>query len=247
MRGSVLTCGVLEQQMADQFSDCRAWESSSALVTPQEGVGHSGCIYVLQIQERYCSCAHICKWDVNMHSVVVAIKCVTACISPHGSICADSWPPLFGLQVLNEMRGRELLFIGSSLQSTCLFESFLSCLSFICYKSFWFWTTVSHIFKYSWDLNVHCICITYLHCIFVQLGGCTVISQCLEWQLIKFNYDLVTLPDFPARGNKKFVMFYWNHKWPFHLIDFTWVEIPSAFIKLKVTNVYAWCIKNTDS
>lgn len=95
----------------------------------------------------------------------------------------------------------------------------------------------SHIFKYSWDLIVHCICITYLHCIFVQLGGWTVISQCLKWQLIKFNYDLVTLPDFPARGNKKFVMFYWNHKWPFHLIDFTWVEIPSVFIKLKVTNV----------
>lgn len=32
-------------------------------------------------------------------------------------------------------------------------------------------------------------------------------------------------------------MFYGNHKWPFHLIDFTWVEIPSAFINLKVTNV----------
>lgn len=30
--------------MADQFSHCRAWESSSALVTPQEGVGNSECI-----------------------------------------------------------------------------------------------------------------------------------------------------------------------------------------------------------
>lgn len=206
MRDSVLTCGVLKHQMADQFSHCRDWDSSSALVAPQEGVGRSGCMHVLHNQERYCSCAHICKWDVNMHSVKVAIKRVTACISPHGSICAHSWPPLFGLQVLNETRGREPSFKGSGLQSAGLFQPFLSCLSVI-------WSKVvtkassskpqSHLFKYSWDLNVHCICITYLHCISVQRGGCAVISYCLEWQLINFNYDLDTLPDFPARGNKK--------------------------------------------
>lgn len=36
-----------------------------------------------------------------------------------------------------------------------------------------------------------------------------------------FNYDLVTLPDVPASGNIKGVMFYGDYKWRFHMIHFT--------------------------
>lgn len=49
--------------------------------------------------------AQICKRTVNKDSVKVAIERVTACVGPHGPICAASWPRLFGLQVLTDTRG----------------------------------------------------------------------------------------------------------------------------------------------
>lgn len=64
--GSV--AGALEQQMADQFSHCRSWESSSALVTPQEGVGYSECINVHKYANRMLICTHfMLQWSASLH------------------------------------------------------------------------------------------------------------------------------------------------------------------------------------
>lgn len=131
-------------------------------------------------EQRMHKHARICKWDVNMHSVHVAIECVTACISPHGPVCAASWPRLFGLQVVADIRGTEASFTGlKSAIDMFVFTHFclvfhLSDISVIikCLAV----TNVScsepqaSKFKYSWVFNVHCICITYLHWIFVQLS-----------------------------------------------------------------------------
>lgn len=83
-------------------------------------------------EQRMHKQAQICKWDVNMHSVHVAIECVTACISPHGPICAASWPPLFGLQVVADMRGTEASFTGlKSAIGVLILLIFLPCFLFI--------------------------------------------------------------------------------------------------------------------
>lgn len=163
-------------------------------------------------EQRMHKRAQTCKWDVNMS---VNMELSSCCNGVRHCMYQPTWPHLCcfltstlwasgcsrharhrGFIYRAQVCNRHVCFthfclvfhlFDVSVMIRCLVVTDVSCSQPQAYKS-----------KYSWVLNVHCICITFLQWIFCAI----------EWKLMKVNHDLLALPDVPVRGIKKFVKFY---------------------------------------